>query len=175
MVYDTFGEGNLTKAAQGCQAIISALNISRTSDFPWSRLRTPVRFLSDTMTLILRTAKRLNIDRVIICSAWGVHETKADIPFWFRWLIDHSNIGAAYTEHENQENILKSSDLNYTIVRPAALINLRTKVPTIVTENNIPKPNLIVSRIAVAEFIADQLASDKYHRNVITISQKRYQ
>lgn len=34
--------GDLTKAVTGCRAIISALNISRTSDFPWSSLRTPV-------------------------------------------------------------------------------------------------------------------------------------
>ena len=31
-------------AMQGCEAVLSALNISRTSDFPFAPLRTPERF-----------------------------------------------------------------------------------------------------------------------------------
>jgi putative NADH-flavin reductase len=172
MVGNTVSAIDLAEAATGCGAIITALNISRTSDFPWSKLRTPVRFLSDTMLTILQTAAQLNINRVIVCSAWGVHETRKDVPWWFRWLIDHSNIGPAYTDHENQENLLVSSNLNYTIIRPVALTNLRTTAPLIVTKNNQPKPNLIISRRAVARFIADQLSDEQYHKSTVTISQK---
>nr|WP_295927591.1 NAD(P)-binding oxidoreductase [uncultured Dyadobacter sp.] len=169
---DTTQVADLMEAATGCQAIISALNISRTSDFPWSKLRTPVTFVSDTMSAILRTAGPLSIDRIIVCSAWGVHETRMDIPGWFRWLIDHSNIGPAYSDHENQESILVNSGLNYTIVRPVALIDLHMKIPTIVTIGNQPRPNMIISRKAVARFIVDQISDERYHKHIVTISQK---
>lgn len=170
---DTTNVADLTEAAVGCEAIISALNISRTSDFPWSRLRTPVRFVSDTMSAILQTAGSLSIDRIIVCSAWGVHETRKDIPGWFRWLIDHSNIGPAYSDHESQERMLVSSGLNYTVVRPVALIDLHLKIPTIVTTNNQPNPSMMISRKAVARFIVDQISDERYHKRIVTISQKR--
>lgn len=172
MVGDTVSASDLTEAAMGCGVIITALNISRNSDFPWSKLRTPVRFLSDTMLNILQTAALLNIDRVIVCSAWGVHETRKDVPWWFRWLIDHSNIGPAYADHENQEKLLVSSNLNYTIIRPVALTNLRTTASLIVTKNNQPEPNLIISRKAVARFIVSQLSDEQYYKSIVTISQK---
>lgn len=79
---------------QGCDAVLSTLNITRYSDFPWSSLRTPETFLSNTIQKVLAIAADLNLKRIIIISAWGDHETRQDIPFWFRWLIDRSNIGA---------------------------------------------------------------------------------
>ncbi|MCB0847910.1 MAG: NAD(P)H-binding protein, partial [Bacteroidetes bacterium] len=37
-------EADLQKAINNCEAIISVLNISRKSDFPWSGLRTPKNY-----------------------------------------------------------------------------------------------------------------------------------
>ena len=88
---------DLRFAAQGCSAILSALNISRRNDFPWAPLRTPTRFLSQVSKNLISVAKPGN-RRVVVCSAWGVAETRGDIPSWFRWLIEHSNIGPAYDD-----------------------------------------------------------------------------
>ncbi|MEO6977934.1 MAG: NAD(P)H-binding protein, partial [Mucilaginibacter sp.] len=114
---------HLAKAMQGCDAILSSLNISRTSDFPWAKLRTSDDFLSASMKNIITVAGELNIKRIIITTAWGVSETKKEIPFWFRWLIDHSNIGYPYRDHEIQEELLKHSNMGWTAVRPAGLTN----------------------------------------------------
>lgn len=173
-VCDVFDQADLAHAAAGCSAIISALNISRTSDFPWSALRTPKTFLSDTMSSVIQVATEARIDRIIVCSAWGVNETRKDIPKWFKWLIDHSNIGAAYLDHGKQERMLVHSGLDYTIVRPVALTNFRTLAPVVVTSGDQPRPSLFISRKAVADFMVDLLANDRYRRNVITISQKHF-
>ncbi|MEZ4900422.1 MAG: NAD(P)H-binding protein [Spirosomataceae bacterium] len=69
----------LQKAALGCEAILSTLNISRKNDFPWSKLRTPTHFLSEVIKNILQT----DIQRVIVTSAWGVAETKKIFPSGF--------------------------------------------------------------------------------------------
>lgn len=114
---------DLEKAIQGCEAIISALNISRTSDFPWANLRTPPQYLSEVMSKTLKLAEKHNINRLVVCSAWGVAETKDDLPGWFRWFIDNSNIGVAYKDHEHQEKLIRESDLDWTIVRPSGLTN----------------------------------------------------
>lgn len=143
----------LLSAMKGCGAILSALNISRTSDFPWAPLRTPPDFLSVSTDNILAATCSLNIKRIIVTSAWGTNETKKDIPFWFRWLIDYSNIGYAYRDHERAEDLLKQSGLNYTIVRPVGLTNSLNKKEILVSINNSPKPYLTISRQNVARFM----------------------
>ncbi len=161
----------LQQAMSGCDVVLNTLNISRRSDFPWSPLRTPERFLSDTLQTVLRVAKTGQVRKLIVVTAWGVHETKADIPFWFRWLIDYSNIGVAYRDHERQENLLRASPLNWTIVRPVGLTNFRAIRPIRVTINGEPKPALTISRANVARFMLTLLTDNRYSHNAVTISE----
>lgn len=72
----------LADALHGCDAVFSTLNISRVSDSPWAKLRTSEDFLSSSMKHIIDAATKNNIKRVIIATAWGVAETRKDIPFW---------------------------------------------------------------------------------------------
>ncbi|TWI94196.1 putative NADH-flavin reductase [Mucilaginibacter frigoritolerans] len=152
----------LLPAMQGCNAILSTLNISRTSDFPWAPLRSPENLLSASMKNIIELANQLNIKRVIITTAWGVNETKKDLPGWFRWLIDHSNIGYPYRDHERQEDLLKQSTLSWTIVRPVGLTNSVKHKAVQVSINNSPKPGLTISRQNVAHFMIKVLQEGSY-------------
>ncbi len=36
----------VAEALRGCDAVINTLNVSRTSDFPWAKLRAPVDLIS---------------------------------------------------------------------------------------------------------------------------------
>jgi len=174
----TVFEGNATNKAellaamQNCDAILSALNISRKSDFPWAKLRTSENFLSASMKNIIEVATALNIQRVIITSAWGVAETKKNIPWWFRFLIDHSNIGYAYRDHERQEELLKNSNLNWTAVRPVGLTNSTKEKDTLVSLDNSPKPNLTISRQNLARFMIRVLKEGMYVRQSPAVSDK---
>src|SRR5260370_6059023 len=135
----------LADAMKGCDAILSTLNISRTSDFPWAKLRTSKNFLSLSIKNILEVAKTQHLNRIIITTAWGVAETKKDIPFWFRWLIKYSNIRYPYEDHEWQEAILKQSGINWTVIRPTGLTDSEKDKQVQVTLNNVPKPSLRIS------------------------------
>ena len=148
---------DLDNAIKDCARIISVLNISRKSDFPWARLRTPPTFLSDVMKNIISLIKKNELERLIVCSAWGVAETEKEIPAWFRWLIKNSNIGIAYKDHERQENELKKSKLNWTIVRPTGLTNFKMEKKIIESYNNEPKPRLTISRKNLAKFMVNAL------------------
>jgi putative NADH-flavin reductase len=162
----------LAEAMLGCEAILSTLNISRVSDFPWAKLRTSKDFLSSSMEKILDVAGEQHISRIIVTTAWGVAETKKDIPFWFRWIIEGSNIRFPYLDHERQEEILKHSDINWTIVRPVGLTNSEKEKEVQVTLNNSPKPFLRISRRNVALFMLDVLENDLYNRQFPVISEK---
>jgi uncharacterized protein YbjT (DUF2867 family) len=160
----------LNEAMQDCQAILSTLNISRKSDFPWSALRTPQHFLSQTVSDIIDLCPAHKISRVIVLSAFGVGESRQYIPTWFRWLIDHSNIGAAYQEHESQERLLEASDLQYTAIRPTSLVNAFRPIDVIVSVRNLPKPGLTISRYNVARFMLDILELQAYLRQTPVVS-----
>ncbi len=68
-------------------------------------------FLSDVMKNVIELAEIHKVKRIIACSAWGAAETKKDLPAWFRWFIDNSNIGYTYRDHERQEKLLMNSKL----------------------------------------------------------------
>ncbi|MEL6483922.1 MAG: NAD(P)H-binding protein [Bacteroidota bacterium] len=161
---------NLKKAMVDCEAIISVLNVSRTSDFPWARLRTPETLLSDTMSSVVSAAKELRIKRITICSAWGVAETKKDIPKWFKWFIDNSNIGVAYADHERQENILSQSHLDWTIVRPVGLSNSKRTETIQESFDNKPKPCMLISRKSVGRYLVESLEKEVLIGKKVVIS-----
>ncbi len=162
---------DLERAAANCNIVLSALNISRNSDFPWAKLRTPTDFLSQTMCNIIEISQKMPIDKLIFTSAWGVAETIGDIPFWFRWLIEHSNIGVAYRDHAVQEQLAEKSGLNYMAVRPVALTNdTDSQTIKVTTSNNKPKPSLTISRKAVAKFMLDNLDKTMYFNQKPIIS-----
>ncbi len=167
---NTQDKHDIIKAIQGCDAIISVLNISRTSDFPWAPLRTPKDFLSKTMNQLISVAHEQGLTRIVVCSAWGVAETKADLPGWFRWFIDNSNIGVAYRDHERQEVLLEASSLDWTIVRPVGLTNSKKPEQVIESQNNQPKPKLLISRLSVAKYMVDSLSKEENLKKKLVIS-----
>jgi uncharacterized protein YbjT (DUF2867 family) len=165
---DTRIERDLKLAMEGCDAVISCLNISRKSDFPWSPLRTPEDFVSSTIKNVISCCKGMEINRLIAISAWGVAESRAFIPGWFGWLIDNSNLSAAYLEHERQEALIRSSPLDWTLVRPVALTNCqKSKAVKVLGQNQ--KPSLTISRKDTAKFLLDALEDEGFFRSIATI------
>jgi len=160
---------DLDKAMYNCNVIISSLNISRNSDFPWAKLRTPVTLLSDTMTHLVDLTSKHSIEKIITISAWGVNESKSELPFWFKWIINNSNIKPGYSDHGKQEDILMKSNSNWTIIRPVGLSNSkRNKAPKISIDTK--PPNIMVSRKTVAKFVVDNLNNNTFNRKIVTIS-----
>ena len=114
---------DLKKAMEGCEAVISALNISRKTDFPWAKIVSPPNLLSESIRQVVDLAPELGINRVIVISAAGVGDSEKYLPGWFRWMINSSNIGVTYKDHNLQEQLLKDSSLRWTAIRPVGLSN----------------------------------------------------
>jgi len=152
----------LQRAMQGCEAVLSALNISRNYEFPWSPLRTPKDFLSGTMERVVALSEKHRLRRVVVISAWGVYETKKDLPGWFRWLVNNSSLHYQYNDHERQEEVLRNSTLDWTAVRPVFLTNSKNHKEVFVSEDNEPRPNLYISRRNLAAFMLNVLEKNLY-------------
>ena len=160
----------LLDALGDCDAVVSALNISRKTDFPWAPLRTPKTFLSDVMAQLLAAGDSTSLKKIVICSAWGVGESEREIPGWFRWFINNSNVGAAYQQHHEQEILLRDSPFNWTIVRPVGLTNSKKSMELKISYDNKPKPSLTISRKDVAKFMIDTLFDESFTRKMPVIS-----
>jgi len=167
---DTRLPSDLNRAIKGCKAVISCLNISRTSDFPWSPLRTPENFLSLTMRSLINSCKENGVKRLLFTSAWGVGDSRPYTPGWFAWFIDNSNLSAAYMEHERQEALVKNSGLDWTIIRPVGLVNRMKSSPVKYIFNNEGKPALTISRRDTAGFILDSLEDTAFYQTIPVIS-----
>ena len=165
-------EGHLREALQGCEAVLNVLNISRNSDFPWAKLRTPVTLLSTTMKALIKVMNSCQVKRVVVTTAWGVGDSWREVPRWFRWLIEHSNIRYAYQDHQRQEKLLQSSGLDWTIVRPTGLTNSPKIRKLVISRHGKPRPYLIISRSHVSRMIVNTLEAREYVGEMVTISEK---
>lgn len=160
---------NIDESLVGCTAVITTLNISRKSDFPWSSLRTPKNLLSNTMEYLIELLDNHKIDRLITISAWGANESKRELPWWFSWVIDNSNIKYGYIDHERQEAKLKETDLKWSIIRPVGLTYGNKNKIVKVSVGGIPKPNLLISRSSLAVFVVKTLVDNIYCQETITV------
>lgn len=169
---DTTNEKDLQRSMVGCEGVISVLNVSRNSDFPWSKLRTPPTLLSDTMSALLPIAKSIGLQRLVVCSAWGVGETERDIPGWFSWFINNSNIGVAYEDHARQEQLIEASNISWTIIQPVGLTNASGKQEIRTSYLNEPKPSLTISRQSVANYLVAALTNPELNGKKVVISKE---
>ncbi|GAA4147157.1 SDR family oxidoreductase [Sphingobacterium kyonggiense] len=160
---------DLNKAMKSVDVVITALNISRKSDFPWAKLRTPKTLLSDTMKILVDLGEKNDIQKIITISAWGANESKNDLPMWFKWLINNSNVKYGYEDHERQENILVKSDVDWMIIRPVGLSDSqKNKKANISTDSKTF--GLLVARKTVANFIVTNLKGNQFVKKIVTIS-----
>ncbi len=152
----------LAEAARGCDAILSTLNLSRTSYSPWAKLRASKDFLTQAMTNIIAAATEQRISRIVISTAFGVGDSKKHLRFWYRWLIRNSNLRYAYDGHNQQEQLLKQYGNNWTIVRPVWFNKSSEEKEVKVYLDQIPKASAKISRQSVASFMLDAVEQNLY-------------
>ena len=171
-------EGNPTKssdvseAMKGSDAVESTLNISRVTDSPWAQLTAPPDLLSASMTVVLQCMKEQGISRIIYVSASGVGDSSVEMPGWLRWFFNRTKIGITYRDHQKTEDLLASSGVDWTSVRPVGLTDKDKVRELIVSRLGTPKPRWSISRKHVAIFMLDILEKAEYIRQAPTISER---
>ncbi|WP_421878783.1 NAD(P)-dependent oxidoreductase [Marinoscillum sp.] len=161
---------DVKKTIDGCEAVFCALNIARESDNPWSKVVSPQNLLEQSMSNIVRVMKEKGIKRILTVSAWGVADSYEETNWMFKLLINKTNVGTAYRGHEQQEKILKESDLEWTSVRPVGLTNSLKHKPTRVSIDGSKKLRMTIGRKDVAKFMLSILKDEQYFRKAPSIS-----
>jgi len=158
----------LTESLQGMDAVVVSLNINRTSDNPFAKVISPLTLISDSVMAVIPAMEKNGVKRIITISASGVGDSWNDMYLIARLLIRYSNIWKAYEDHERQEQLIRKSALDWTIVRPVLLNDKDSDG----YKTTMGKPlGGGISRKAVAKFILDALESEQFAGDCVTLFQ----
>tara|TARA_B100000482_G_C12604093_1_gene296437 strand:+ start:1621 stop:2277 length:657 start_codon:yes stop_codon:yes gene_type:complete len=169
---DATNINDLRNSLGDSEYVISSLNVMRKNIFPWSKITNSKNTVSDSIKNIIKISNERKIYRIISVSAIGVGESINEIPYWFKLLINKSNIKFPYIDHLRQEEELKNSKLDWTILRPAALVNFGRFYEVLESYNNNPKVNLFINRKSLAKYILKILDSKAHYGKIFSISKK---
>ncbi|RWX81057.1 SDR family oxidoreductase [Neorhizobium lilium] len=157
VVGDARDEKALRQAIRGRDAVISALG---TPASPISE----VTLLSAASRALVDSMKAENVSRLVTITGIGAGDSKGHGGFLFDKLIYPLLLRKVYADKNRQEAIVKSSDLDWTIVRPSILNNKRGDKTVRTLTDLSDFHGGTISREDVATFILDQITSNEWLR-----------
>ena len=159
---DVLDAAAVERAVAGHDAVLCALGSPATR---------PGKVRSEGTLNILWAMESSGPRRLICQSTIGIGDSRALLPPLYRYVLVPLLLRATFAEHERQEAVVRSSELEWTVVRAGALTDgertgrYRHGFPP--TERSI---EFEVSRADIAEFSLRQLAESTYLRVAPSVS-----
>ena len=151
----------LADAVRAQAVVISTLGVGRS--FKSGGL------ISRSMPRIVRAMEDHGVRRLIVCSAFGVGETRRDVPLGPRIFI-RLLLQDIYRDKELGEAPLRASRLDWTLVYPAALVDApatgQSRAGERLSLSGFPR----IARADVAAFLLTQIDDTTYMRKGVLIS-----
>lgn len=163
---------DVSSALRGCDAVISTLNNARVSDSPFAKPVGPADLMTDSIKNTVAAMQEQGVRRLLVLGAAGAGDSFEYAPWLFRFFIKRTNLSHAYRDHNGVEELLKASDLDWTIARAVMLGKKESSGPIIESYANKPKPAMQIHRNQVAAFFLDNLDNAELHQKAPVISQK---
>lgn len=148
----------------GSDYVLVALNIRRRSNWPWSVVEQQEDLLDISLKNITNAMTILNVKRIISISAWGVGDSFWETNWISKFKITRTTIGNVIAAHEDQERVLRHSELNWTCLRPVRIVDKQTVNSIIVRQSNRRRLKRNVSRENLARFIFEILDDPDYFK-----------
>jgi putative NADH-flavin reductase len=167
-----YDKDTVASAIDNCDVVISTLNVSRTSDSPWAKLRAPKDLISRSVKNAVEAMKENNVKRIIVLSTLGAGDSGKKMPLIFNLFISMTNLKYAFKDHTRQEEILAQSDRDWTVIRLPMLTGEDGENEVLVNMNDGTRLNRKVNRETVARFILNIINDGKYFKKTIAISNK---
>jgi uncharacterized protein YbjT (DUF2867 family) len=158
---DVFDQPSLDAAARGQDAAVVILGL------PFSALRRPTNVFSQGTRNLIAAMRPAGVRRVIVVSSFGVGDSRHDARLHERLFFSLALRGA-YADKVLQEQVIRESGLDYTIVRPARLTMAKGdgRYTALVGPGSIPSP---VARADVARFILNALRAREYVGKTVSL------
>lgn len=116
---------------------------------------------------VLKAMHENNVERVIVCSAFGVLESKKQLNFLEK-LRNRYLRYKMLRDHTMQERTVMNSNSTWTILRPIRLTDVAEGQKLCMNLNRDPQSGVKVSRLDLANWILDHLNdSDTYYQKLV--------
>ncbi|GAA1852855.1 NAD(P)-dependent oxidoreductase [Myceligenerans crystallogenes] len=156
----------VAEASQGVDAIVSTLGVRSIRETP--------TLITDTVRAIIASTRTSGVDRVVIVSAFGVGESLAKASFLVSPLF-RTVLRKAYADKAASEELLRASDLTWTLEYPGALNDRDGTSYTAAALEDVSKLPLFpsTSRANVADFLLRSAVEGTYVRQVAVVVDAR--
>jgi|HubBroStandDraft_2_1064218.scaffolds.fasta_scaffold346295_1 uncharacterized protein YbjT (DUF2867 family) len=151
---------SLQRALIGHDAVVCALGYRK----PKQRQRV----FEPAIEAIVKAGTHAGIKQIVYLSAYGVAETRGDLGFLLGKLILPMMLEGVFADHATTEKIIRSSGIDYTIVRPGMLTN-GPRTGSYRAQEGLMKARKI-SRADVADFMLRSLSDPSFSRKTIGLS-----
>ncbi|ACU75369.1 NAD-dependent epimerase/dehydratase [Catenulispora acidiphila DSM 44928] len=152
----------IAKAAQGHDAIISALGVK-------SAGKTPT-LITDMVQAVIESAKISGVDRFVLLSAFGVGDSLAKAS-WLVGPLFRTMLRKTYADKAASEVLLKASDLKWTLEYPGALNNGDSTHYSTVALEDVKRTPIFpsASRTNVADFLLRSAVGNTFIRQIAVV------
>lgn len=161
------------EAMVGCDAVINTLNVSRKSDNPWASLRSPVDMISKSAANALKAMNKHGVKRFVALSTIGAGRSWKTTPWILRAIVSISNLKHAFSDHGRQEELLESSDVDYSICRAPMLSAKESTTGVVATPEGQKPASTVLHRDAAAGFFLDIIENNTHVRETVSIANAR--
>lgn len=121
-------------------------------------------------TNIIAAMQRQGVRRLVVTSMLGEGDSKENAPFFYERLLISTFLRGANKDKANMESAVESSNLDWIILRPAVLSDDAATGHVQVFEADSGEKAHKITRADVAAFMIDQLSSDQYLHQAVTIA-----
>ena len=159
---DAISEADVAGAIERQDAVVITLGAGMSRK---SRIRS-----QGTMNVI-RGMQRHGVRRLICQSTLGAHESWSNLNFFWKRIMFGFLLKPVFKDHELQEQLVRASGLDWTIVRPSAFTDEPAKGGYV--EDVRPgdrKLALKMPRADIADFLSRQIADTRYLGRAVGIS-----
>ena len=124
---------------------------------------------SDSTRVLLAAMTRHTVRRLICVTGVGAGETKGHGGFLYDRILYPLFTKGIYADKDTQEGLIRESQTDWTIVRPAPFRKDRPSGPLRVVTDVDAITLRRISRLEVAEFLVDELEQNRYVRQSVFI------
>ncbi len=161
--------GNALDRDDVCAALKDVDVVVQTLGVGLKELFAPVSLFSEATKLLLPAMKSSGVKRLICVTGFGAGDSSQSISAFQRLPFD-AVFGRAYADKTIQEYLIKSSDLDWTIVRPGVLTGNFCAGSYQALDQPKDWRNGIIARSDVADFCIKQITdSESFHKAYVLV------
>lgn len=147
------------RAVAGADAVVICVGAGRHGEVREATTRAVVAAMHDE-----------GVRRLVCQSTIGVGDSRANLDLWWRYVMFGLLLRPAFPDHVRQEQVVAGSGLDWTVVRPSALVDDGAGTPRVAFGPDEPGLTLKVDRADVAALLLEQVQGAADLESAVAVS-----